>query len=351
MDKADIVREAFLHQAKACDELGSPFTARLCRLAAGRLDETTAIGRHVLGWQGDPATAADSVPLRLAGALHALVRSGSDPVLAKTYPPHEVGDEDLWRAVESALERDEPFLRDRLRSAPQTNEVRRSAALLPGFLTIGEKFARPLILSEVGASAGLNLQWDRYAYRLGEFGWGMGAPVTLAPDWSGPPPPSVALTVAERAGCDLNPLDPRSVEDQERLLSYIWADQPDRLERTRLALGLAAAHDMRVEKADAIDWLADRLARPYPGNVHVIYHSIAWQYFPETLKARGEALIGKAGARATIDAPLARLQMEADGKPDGASVTLQLWPTGERYEIGRADFHGRWVQWKGWPAA
>jgi hypothetical protein len=59
-------------------------------------------------------------------------------------------------------------------------------------------------------------------------------------------------------------------------------------------------------------------------------------------------LIAEAGARATADAPLARLQLEAGGKPDGASLTLQIWPTGEKQEIGCADFHGRWVDWRGW---
>ena len=29
----------------------------------------------------------------------------------------------------------------------------------------------------------------------------------------------------ERAGCDINPLDPADSEDRLRLLSYVWADQ------------------------------------------------------------------------------------------------------------------------------
>ncbi|HCD82984.1 MAG TPA: DUF2332 domain-containing protein, partial [Agrobacterium sp.] len=33
----EAVRNAFLAQARACDSLGSPFTARLCRAVATRL--------------------------------------------------------------------------------------------------------------------------------------------------------------------------------------------------------------------------------------------------------------------------------------------------------------------------
>jgi hypothetical protein len=132
------------------------------------------------------------------------------------------------------------------------------------------------------------------------------------------------------------------------MLSYIWADQADRLARTRSALDLAARHQLHIERADAIDWLKTRLAESFAGSTHVVFNTIAWQYLPAALQEEGEKLIAEAGERATPDAPLARLQLEADGKPDGAGLTLQVWPSGEKQEVGRADFHGRWVDWKGW---
>lgn len=347
-DRSVIIRQSFLRQAKACTDLGSPFTARLCTLAAERLTDDTRVGAVILGWPGNPDGTGDALALRLAGTLHALVRSGQDLALAAVYPPHQIDDDTLWAAVEAALRRDEGFILDRLKSAPQTNEVRRSSALLPGFLTIAALTGKPLILSEVGASAGLNVQWDRYCYQLGDFHWGQASAVELAPRWEGPPPPQAAIEITERAGCDLNPLDPASEDDRLRLFSYIWGDQRDRLDRTAAALAMATESGLKVEKADAIDWLRHRLATLRPGLTHVIYHTIAWQYLPPALKAEGEALIAEAGARATEAAPLARLQLEADGKPEGAALLLTLWPTGETREIGRADFHGRWVKWVGW---
>lgn len=347
-DRSDLIRQSFLRQAKACADLGSPFTARLCTLAAERLTRDTAVGTTVLRWPGNPDGTGDALALRLAGTLHALVRSGQDQALSAVYPPHSIDDDTLWAAIEAAMRRDEAFMLERLKSAPQTNEVRRSSALLPGFLTIAALTRKKLILSEVGASAGLNLQWDRYSYQLGDVRWGGTSTVELGPRWEGPPPPQATIEITERAGCDLNPLDPSSEDDRLRLFSYIWADQQDRLDRTAAALEMATDSGLMVEKADAIDWLRKRLATPRPGMAHVIYHTIAWQYLPTALKAEGEALIADAGSRATMDAPLARLQLEADGKPDGAAILLTLWPSGETREIGRADFHGRWVKWVGW---
>lgn len=350
MPTEDQIRQSFLTQADACAQLGSPFTAKLCRLIAERLDPQTTVGSHILTWPGEPDSGHDALPLRLAGALRALIISGSEPALSACYPPAETSDDALWSACEQTFIRHQTFILDRLRSAPQTNEVRRSGALLPGFLTIAKLFGKPLVLSEVGASAGLNLQWDRYAYRLGDVSWENGpSAVKIAPQWTGAPPPIARIEIAERAGCDLNPLSPSSTEDRLRLLSYIWADQADRIARTEAALDIAADNSLAVERADAIDWLTIRLATPFSGAVHVVYHSIAWQYLPEASRAAGEKLISDAGARATPDAPLARLQMEAEHGIQGASLTLQIWPSGEIHRIGRADFHGRWVDWTGWP--
>ena len=346
---SDTIRKAFLRQAEACTALGSPFTARVSRLHAERLEPGSAVSDRILGWEGDPSPSADSVPLRIAGCLLALVLEGREPRLAAVYPPADVDDDALWSAIRDAQRDHADFILGRLQSAPQTNEVRRSGALLPGFLLLGGMFGRPLALSELGASAGLNLQWDSYHFDLGARAFGPAdSSVHIAPEWRGSPPPAGHVSVSSRAGCDLNPVDAADPVQRLRMLSYIWADQPDRLERTAHALEIAARDKLAVERSDAIEWLDRRLAMRHPGTTHVVYHTIAWQYFPKALQEKGEALIAAAGARATPDAPLARLSIEADGKPDGASLTLQVWPSGEKQEVGRADFHGRWVDWRGW---
>jgi hypothetical protein len=79
--------------------------------------------------------------------------------------------------------------------------------------------------------------------------------------------------------------------------------------------------------------------------LQLIFHTIAWQYFPTESRARGAALIAAAGAQANSAAPLAWLALEADGKSPGAALSLRLWPGNEGVSLGRADFHGRWVQW------
>jgi hypothetical protein len=339
------IRDAFRQQARACAGLGSPFMDRLMSLCADRLAPGSAVADRVLGWPKDFGPLGDVVPLRLAGALHGLVRDGTDPDLARAYPPHEVPDDILWSAVEGAFARHDVRILRWLDSAPQTNEVRRSGALLAAASWLAGHFPLPFVLSELGASAGLNLGFDRYTLDAG--GTLIGAehsPVRLAPDWQGAPHVARPIRVEDRAGVDLNPLDPADRTARLRLLAYLWPDQPDRLRLTAAAIGLA---DTVPERGDAADWLERRLAGRWPGRVHMVYHTIAWQYFPPETQARCRAALAKAGLHATADAPLAHVGMEADGTKGSAALTVTLWPGGETWQLGRVDFHGRWIAWHG----
>lgn len=335
-------QDHFAHQARSCEGLGSPFTARLLRLLAARM-RGGAVAARIARWAPE-ALGPDAVALRLAGGLHALVLMGRDRALAAVYPPHRAGDEALWEALAPALRAHQAHLLHWLDSAPQTNEIRRSAGLILAAQQLAAQFpGLPLRLSELGASAGLNLQFDRYALQVGGQSWGAADPVlTLTPDWEGPLPPAAPVQVAEARGVDLNPLDPGAPDDVLRLRSYLWADQPDR--RARLDAALAVATP-RVDRGDAAAWLATRLARPAEGQLHLVYHTIAWQYFPEATKTACLASLAEAGARATTRAPLARLAFEADGAGPGAGLTLTTWAEGreETRALGRMDFHGRWL--------
>ena len=345
------ILDAFEAQALACDYLGSPFTARVCRAMAERLDDGSRFGARILSWPGNPQS--DALPIRAAGAFHALKRKGL-PALVSVYPPNEADDDALWRGMEAAIEDEDDFLAAFLDSAPQTNEVSRSNAILGGCLHIAARTGLPLDIYEIGSSAGLNLGFDRYHYDLGGYEWGDPAStVGIVSPWECGgegklPPLDAALQVASRQGCDLNPLDISGEAARERLLSYIWPDQTARLARIEAALATAARSGVKPEKADAAEWVGHHLSGPgTSGHVRVLFHTIVWQYLPEETKSRIENAMAVAASRATADAPLAWLSMEADRKEvDSASLRLRMWPTGGGVELARTDFHGRWTRWE-----
>ncbi|CAM3015419.1 hypothetical protein SAMN04488021_10878 [Paracoccus aminovorans] len=342
-------QEALAQQARACRALGSGLTARVCEaLTRVIAADQGPVGRRVKAWPGDPRPAADSLPLRLCGALHALVLSEAAPELARAYATG--GAADLDREVCQAVQMHGSHILDWIEHAPQTNEVGRSAVLIAGAwfvagLLPGVRFD----LLELGASAGLNLNFPRYSL-ADEDGFqptlagDPGSDLRLRPIWRGSPPPPAALPVGAARGVDLHPLDP--ARDGFRLMAYVWADQQDRLARLRAALAIAAAHPPQVDRADAADWLEARLAEPAPHG-RLVYHTVAAQYFPSATRARIETALNRAGAQVDAARPLAHLAMENDGG-DGAGLRLRLWD-GTRpraWDLGRADFHARWIDWR-----
>lgn len=272
MTGADAVRAAFADQARSCRALGSELTAQIVEtLGAALSPEQGAVARRVLDWPGDVSSRGASVPLRLAGALHAQVLLWQAPALAAAYARGEAPAALLIGTIAAH----ETEILQWLDHAPQTNEVGRSAALIAGagFALTQLQSPLPLALCELGASAGLNLNFPDYHIDLD----GNTTPgVVLEPDWRGAHPPRIALTAPIRCGVDLNPVDPA---DPIRLRAYIWPDQPRRLARLDAALAHARAHPPQVARGDAAAWLA-RQPLAHPGLLTLVYHTIAHQYFP-----------------------------------------------------------------------
>lgn len=338
--------EAFLNQARSNRALGSPFTSQVLRVSADLLKPGNPVIDRMLDWPGDVGNRGASLPLRFLGGLHALVLSRACPELVALYPPNpRPADATLARAIEVALDKQPDVLMRWLDNPPQTNEVRRSAVMIAAAHWLSARFRiSDFVVSELGAAAGLNLMWDKFRLDLA---WGVlgprNSPVRLDPEWRGPFPPEGEVRVIDRRGVDIAPLNPHDPDDALRLTSYLWPDQPWRIERAREAIRIC---DAQVDKGDACDWLTERLKPTYPGVIHMVTHTVAWQYFPAETRRRCLATLEEAGARATPEAPLARLSMEGDErKGEGAPIELTIWPGGRRIKLGRVDFHGRWIDW------
>lgn len=357
MSTAEIVT-AFKLQAEWCHKLGSPLYGELLERASADLDAGGPIAKVISGWSGNPIP--DALALRLMGAVHGLVLAGTAPDLARFYPSAGGAPRwpDAWEAFIGTVEQNTDLLRAELTRGVQTNEVNRCAALLGGFLRIAGTTRLPLRALEVGASAGLNSNWDRYRYdydhtpsvpeeTASRFSWGdEKSPVLIRATWEGALPALDApLRLESRAGCDVAPIDVRDPVQVHRIESFVWPDQLSRLQQLRDALRCATEQATSTpERADVIDWLRQRLSAHADGVATVVYHSIFWWYLSKEQRQAMNDLMQDAGERASADAPLAWLQFEMRGAK-GADIDLTQWPGGEKVLLGRADPHGRNIRW------
>src|SRR5215210_873327 len=337
-------------QSAWCRELGSPLYAGLLERVSADVELGGPCWAVLRAAGAAPAGADDALPLRFMAGVHRLVLLGQAPLLAFYYPSAGgTAQGDPWRAFIRTVEDHAEWLRDALQRPVQTNEVSRAAALVGGFLVAARQQERPLRILELGASAGLNLWWDRYRYEGDGAAWGNPtSPVRFQGVYvDGTPPFEVQAQVVGRAGCDLNPLDPSSSDDRLTLVSLVWPDQLQRFHRLRAALDLARREPVRVERADALEWLAAQLEHPVPGVTTLVFHSFFEQYLPDAGRERLHAILAEGGARASTTAPLAHLRMGWSGV--GAEVELTTWPREVTRLIATADNQGGSVRWLGGP--
>ncbi|MFG2086141.1 MULTISPECIES: DUF2332 domain-containing protein [unclassified Spirillospora] len=334
------MREALLAQARGCAELGSPMYAELLTRAA---DDPGGAVAEVLGDRAEPRFI-----LSMLGTVHRLVLEGRAPELAGHYPTAGGTKDPLaaWPAFRDVLVEHAAEIRAGLADPPQTNEVGRAAPLVGGLLAVAEATALPIRLLEIGASAGLNLRADHFRILHEHGAYGPESPVVLPDAWRGLPPVDAPLTLAERRGCDLSPLDATSPQAQRRLLSYVWPDQAARVERLRAAFEVAARVPATVVRAGAADFLSG--LAPEPGVATVVWHSTMRAYLSEDEAARMHRHLEEAGAAASEEAPVAHLSFEGRdaSRLDAVQVVaLRLWPGGERRILGEGPSHGLPVTW------
>jgi len=255
------------------------------------------------------APRSDALQLRLLAGLFRIVLRGDAPELERYYPVlgGDAAPQEAWPEVRRVLATHVEELRLALDLPPQTNEVGRSACLAVGLFEAARRHGLHRVrLLEPGASAGLNLNGERY--RFAGPGWVWGEEHSpLALDVEAPGVQVEPVEVVGRRGCDLSPVDASTAEGAAYLTSFVWPFDLDRHARLAAALDVVAEHPVVVDRAPASTWLADQLAQPVAEDVlTVVWTSITQQYWPASETAAVEAAVERSRPRI----PVARITME-----------------------------------------
>ena len=342
------VREAIAWQAEHAAKAGAPNTARVIRAELAILDTNTGLARRMSNWAG--LSLEDAMPLRVAGGLHWLSLSGAARQLGPVYAGLTT-DQEVVDAIVAGLARqyDAPLMAW-LDHPPQTNEAGRSASIVAGLLWLSRRLGSKFEMNEIGASAGVNTMIERYRYDLAGVEVGPAdSPVRIVPEWRGPPPPAGEIGIVAIRGCDLSPVHLADPAEALRLKAYVWPDALDRMGRIDAAASLATEKAPLIERKDAGTFVEERLETPRePGVTRVLYHSVVWQYLPETTRRSITAAMEQAGAHAIAEKPLAWVRLETNRETFRHELTVRYWPGGgDPVMLGEAHPHGAWVEWLG----
>lgn len=227
----------------------------------------------------------------------------------------------------------------------QTNEVARCATLLPVLAGL----RGPLALLEVGASAGLCLLPDRYAY---DYGAGVvgdrASPVILSCEPRGVVPlPTELPHVAWRRGIDLAPIDVNDSESVRWLECCIWPGQPERLARLRAAVQVARMDPPVLIPGDLLDSVADVAHQAPPEATLVVFHSAVLAYLPVEGRRRfAEIMSALPAVWVSNEAPgvVESLAAPSHGR-SGPESAYFIVGQGQDHAVALADPHGQWIEW------
>ncbi len=222
--------------------------------------------------------------------------------------------------------------------ATQTNEAGRCAVLLPVLAALPQ----PLALLEVGASAGLCLYPDRYAYRYGDHTVGSGEPI-LECAATGFEPPSGVPEVVWRAGLDLNPLDVTNPADVAWLEALIWPEHAHRRARLRAAAAVVAAEPPLLVRGDLVDDLPALAAQAPAGATLVVFHTSVMYQVPAPRRTAFREVVRRLPGYWIANEGLDILPYDALPTPPGEELTNVLALDGTPLAWTRS--HGQAMIW------
>jgi hypothetical protein len=304
---------------------------------------------------------------------YAEIAAGGDPL-----------DPDPWPLFRQTVVDHRAELATRLETRSiQTNEVGRSAALLPAFEVVSRRFARPLALIEVGCSAGLNLFFDQFHLTFirpddgSTSGPIQSGPIQSGPIQSGPIQSGVHLTcelrgdlqpaipavppaVASRLGIDVRPVDVNDADAIRWLEACVWPDVPHRLERFRAAVALARLDPPEIRQGNAVDLVADAIAAVPDDAVACLDSTWVLAYFSDAERDELHRLLDQLGATRSIAYVTAEYPENGGSwvpQPPRDTVSLDhrsptllglgLWDHGstEHRALAWMAPHGQWLDW------
>ncbi|MFT3811464.1 MAG: DUF2332 domain-containing protein [Micropepsaceae bacterium] len=298
----------------------------------------------------------------LFAAVHDTLLAGADHEL-RLYYSHLLKDGETVRTPDAgtyavfgdfvARHRDaiDPLIATRVTN---TNEVRRSAYLRAGYAAVAAEAGRPLGIVELGPSAGLNLNWDRYQYeyRLENGGVLKGGPpsalvIDCAVRGAPPPVPADPPAVGSRVGLELNAVDLNAAADRRWLVALLWPGLPERIARMEKALAIATDHPPPVIAGDALANLPGALAAVAEDHAAVVTHSMVTYQWDQTMRDRLEAILLEAG-RGRVVWRLFQDTIARDADPAVYLLRLRRYAGGAMEErvLAEVHHHGAWIAWR-----
>ena len=224
----------------------SPFYMHLSEICL-QDDELLEIASHAPEFQ--------PLPLLFFGAVQYLLFQDKNYVLSQQYPSISGNKENRvspYLFKQFCIENRDAIIDILHARRVQTNSVNRSAILITLLAHVWKKHHKSLSLLDIGCSAGLNLLFDKFEYKLNDYRFGNSS-VKIESKFEGKIElPDTLPEISGRVGVDLNPLYYANDDDMLWLKALIWADQLERFERADAAINFTKKTGLDIHKGNSV---------------------------------------------------------------------------------------------------
>ena len=228
------------------------------------------------------------IPNLFLASVHYLLRNNPSEPLAGYYPS-------ITKAFNSNLSFDafkEFCIRNKKHiialeqtKIVQTNALNRCAYLMPILSSLFDSKAVNLI--DIGTSAGLTLNMDKYEYHYNNSHFIGESPVKIRSEIKGGELPKFEniVQIKNKIGIDQNPIDLKVNENANWLKALVWADNTERLEKVEQAIQIAQQEHIQFKKAKTILEFEEIIQNQEKNTPLVIYHThVLYQFTVEERK-------------------------------------------------------------------
>lgn len=232
----------------------------------------------------------------------------------------------------------------------QTNALNRSAYLMPILSNLFD--GKKINIIDIGTSAGLTLNMDKYEYHYNDKHAFGESPVKIKSEIREGTLPkfSKPVEIANKIGIDQNPLDLKIDDNANWLKALIWADLTERLEKIEQAIAIAKQENIDFRKASNLEEFEAIIQEQDDQFPLVIYHTHTLYQFTVEERNNFWDLIDKIGSQRDLTylATEGSSVFKTDYGIRGVLVELTEYKIGKKNNriVAETNGHANWLKWK-----
>jgi len=295
------------------------------------------------------------VPNIFLAAVHYLLLSNAHHHLARYYPSiqKKYVEEIPFPAFKDFCIANENAIKDIVATRiVQTNVINRCAYLLPIFSKIIADEDRPTTIIDIGTSAGLTLNFDKYEYWYNDQKVFGDSKVIVKSDILGPVIPKI-YSISHpvfKIGIDQNLIDPSDEDEILWLEALVWPDQMERFVAMEEALKLKELKDIKFVRGETILDFEREILKTDSCNNLIIYATHVLYQFTETQKNEFFAMIERVGQIRNVHFLAVEGISLISEKYKSKEIVIELTTYRNRQKtvtfIAETNGHGNWIRWK-----